>query len=567
LWFVKNNLSLYNEIFVIMIKIRITLLIIISINFHFISFGQVYTTMENGNPDPWTSVSTYPKHEIRAVWLTTVKSLDWPRVKSVDEESMEKQKAELCNILDKLQNANINTVVLQTRVRGSVIYPSSIEPWDECLTGTPCKDPGYDPLQFAISECHKRGMELHCWIVCIPLGDLKKQKGFGKNSITERYPYMCRKTSNDWFMRPDHPETGDYIASICHEITARYDIDGISLDYIRYPERSYNYKDDCTPAQRRDNITSIVRKIHAAVKPLKPWVKLSSSPIGKFRDLSRYSSKGWNSYDAVFQDAQGWLRDNLQDVLFPMMYFRGESFFPFLYDWLEHSYGHAIAPGLGIYFLDPSEGNWTLNDVWSEMHASRNCGIGGLVFFRSDFFTRNNQGLYTRTCKEFYPTPCLSSRMTWSQDTISPTKPNELYHDVDGHCLYWIGSDERGPRDVSVDSDHDYVYYNIYGSNTYPVDTKSSKDLLKTMVRGTYLPLTGSLSGYRYYAMTSYDRFGNESEGTQEYLMEIKHDLRDVWNPRSRMTSSNERVDDRKQAPSSESPIPPIPTSKSRRKR
>ena len=548
-------------------NIRITLFIILYFFCHQYSSSQVYTTLENGDIDTWNSISLYPKHEIRAVWLTTVKSLDWPRTKAVDDASAEKQRAELCSILDKLQRANINTVVLQTRVRGSVIYPSSIEPWDECLTGTPCKSPGYDPLQFAINECHSRGMELHCWIVCIPLGDTKKQAGFKERALPERFPSMCRKASDNWFMRPDNPETGDYIASICYEIASNYDVDGISLDYIRYPEKSYKYTDDCSASERRENITRIVRKINKAVKSIKPWVKLSSSPIGKFRDLSRYSSKGWNSYDAVYQDAQGWLRDNLQDILFPMMYFRGESFFPFMYDWLEHSYGHAVAPGLGIYFLDPSEGNWHINDVISEMHAARNCGIGGMVFFRSDFFTRNNQGLYTRTCKEFFPTPCLPSRMTWSIDTLSPTRPNEVYHDTDGHCLYWIGSDERGNRALGA-NDHDYIFYNIYGSNSYPVDTKSSKNLLMTRVRGTYLPLVGSLAGYRYYAMTSCDRFGNESEGSQEYLMEIKHDLRKVWNPRSRMSSSGERFDDMRQAPSSSAPEPvPLPEPSRRRRR
>ena len=318
--------------------------------------GQAYTTLSAGNTNPWTTTVQYPKEEIRAVWLTTIMSLDWPKTKAKDEESIEAQKRELCTILNQLQAAHINTVILQTRIRGSVIYPSKIEPWDECLTGTPGKDPGYDPLHYAIYECHRRGMELHCWLVTIPLGDTKKQRGFGNASITRRHPELCKSAGDNIFMRPDNPSTSDYVASICKELCENYDIDGISLDYIRYPEKVYNYSDNCSASERRQNITRIVKKIHDTVKPIKPWVKLSSSPIGKFRDLSRYSSKGWNSYDAVYQDAQGWLRDNLQDVLFPMMYFKGDNFFPFMYDWREHQYGHPVAPGLGIYFLDPSEG-------------------------------------------------------------------------------------------------------------------------------------------------------------------------------------------------------------------
>ena len=84
---------------------------------------------------------------------------------------------------------------------------------------------------------------------------------------------------------------------------------------------------------RRERITSIVRKINRAVKALKPWVKLSCSPIGKSGDLSRYPSGGWNAYNAVYQDAQGWLREGLMDQLYPMMYFRGNNFYPFALDW------------------------------------------------------------------------------------------------------------------------------------------------------------------------------------------------------------------------------------------
>ena len=103
----------------------------------------------------------FPKRETRAVWVTTLMGLDWPRAKARTAEGRERQKQELCQMLDRLKAIHINTVLLQTRVRSTVIYPSKTEPWDLCLTGQYGQDPGYDPLQFAIEECHKRGMELH----------------------------------------------------------------------------------------------------------------------------------------------------------------------------------------------------------------------------------------------------------------------------------------------------------------------------------------------------------------------------------------------------------------------
>ncbi len=88
--------------------------------------------------DPLSS----PKRETRAVWLTTFSSLDWPKNKATSPAGIKAQQDELCRILDRLKEVNINTVLLQTRVRGSVIYPSAIEPWDGCLTGTPGRAPG-----------------------------------------------------------------------------------------------------------------------------------------------------------------------------------------------------------------------------------------------------------------------------------------------------------------------------------------------------------------------------------------------------------------------------------------
>ena len=109
-----------------------------------------------------------PKREVRAVWLTTISGLDWPRTRAVSQSGIERQKRELVDILDKLQQANINTVLLQTRIRGTVIYPSSIEPWDECLTGRPGVNPGYDPLAFAVAGSAGR----HC---------RREQRAYGGN--------------------------------------------------------------------------------------------------------------------------------------------------------------------------------------------------------------------------------------------------------------------------------------------------------------------------------------------------------------------------------------------------
>ena len=106
-----------------------------------------------------------PKYEVRAVWLTTIGGIDWPSSYAHDGMGIGEQKRQLTDMLDRLKKAGVNTVMLQTRVRATTIYPSGLEPWDGCLSGKPGRSPGYDALQYAIDECHRRGMELHAWVV------------------------------------------------------------------------------------------------------------------------------------------------------------------------------------------------------------------------------------------------------------------------------------------------------------------------------------------------------------------------------------------------------------------
>lgn len=471
-------------------------LYIIFILFHLAvaSYGQSFYAV---NPNP--------KYEVRAVWLTTIGGIDWPHSYAQSERSAEKQKEELRAILDRLQKANINTVLLQTRIRATTIYPSQYEPWDGCLSGFPGKSPGYDALQFAIDECHKRGMEVHAWVVTIPVG---KWNSYGCRQLRKRFPKLIKRIDQDGYMDPEAPQTGSYLAEMCREIVQRYDVDGIHLDYIRYPE---TWKFRIGKDQARGNITRIVEKIHQAVKQEKPWVKMSCSPIGKFDDLSRYWSHGWNAYTKVAQDAQAWLKDGLMDELFPMMYFRGDQFFPFAIDWKEHSYGKIIAPGLGIYFLDPKEGKWNISDITSELYHLRNIGEGH-AFFRNKFLLDNHQGVYDFVTAHFNRYPALVPPMTWESNK-RPLQPVTLcIEDNDGTTtLRWDNSPQyEDGTAIKTPS----IYNNVYASKEYPVDVHDARNLILTRTTRRQLTTrTGNTP--TYYAVTTTDGFGNESRAKQ----------------------------------------------------
>lgn len=459
----------------------------------------------------------FPKREVRAVWLTTIMGLDWPHAKARTAEGREKQKQELCRMLDRMKAIHINTVLLQTRVRSTVIYPSQIEPWDICLTGQYGQDPGYDPLQFAIEECHKRGMELHAWIVTFPVYKMEQARQMGKNALHLRHPELVRKHGGQYYLDPGMPGTTDYLLKLCTEIVQKYDVDGLHFDYVRYPENASTFVDAGTYRKygngkdkakwRRDNVTHVVRTLYEGVKKLKPWVRVSSSPVGKYRDVSRFSSKGWNCYDAVYQDAQGWLREGIHDAIYPMMYFRGNNFFPFAADWSEHTCGRLNVPGLGIYFMSPQEADWSLSDITNELHFLRDMGLGGQCYFRAQYLLDNTKGLYNYLYDRFYAFPALTPAATWL-DSIPPSAPTHLRTEslVDGMArLTWDPSTDNVPAGG--------VRYNVYASRSCPVDATKAENLVAMALQEpsfTYNARWAEQYGY-HFLVTAMDRFGNES--------------------------------------------------------
>ena len=429
---------------------------------------------------------TSPKYEVRAVWLATIGGIDWPRSSYAPA-----QKEELRVMLDRLKDAGINTVLFQARVRATTVYPSALEPWDVCVTGTPGRSPGYDPLQLCIDLCHERGMECHAWVVTLPVGKWNAQ---GCQQLRKQYPKLIRRIGEEGYMDPEQWQTAEYLSKVCREIVHNYDVDGIHLDYIRYPE---TWKIKVSRQQGRENITRIVRQINQTVKAEKPWVKMSCSPIGKHDDLRRYRSGGWNARTAVCQDAQEWLRIGLMDQLYPMMYFRGNQFYPFAIDWQENAYGRTVVGGLGTYMLDPREGNWTADLVEREMNVLRQLGMG-YCHFRAKFLCDNFQGVYDFT-KRFCATPALVPPMTWS-GVQPPRQPQGLT--LKGNILSWT------PPSSSA------ICYNLYASEDFPVDVNLAENIVATKLSRTAVSL-GKNASRMNYAVTAMDRYGQESYPVQ----------------------------------------------------
>lgn len=450
-----------------------------------------------------------PKYEIRGVWLTTNWGLDWPKKTARTEKEIRKQKDDLCYLLDQVQKMNMNVVFFQTRLRGDVLYPSRYEPWNPILTGISGKNPGYDPLQFAIEECHKRGLQCHAWIVCMPLGSPRQIKAHGRNSLVSKYPDMCKYWDNEWYLDPGHPRAAIYLATLAGEIVSNYKVDGIHLDYIRYPDKpgfpdkttysKYCHSEKSIEQWRRENINEIVYTIYDTIKQIDPTVKLSSAVIGKYNTLPGFSSLGWSGMEKVHQDAKEWLKQGKHDFIAPMIYFPERSFYPFLIDWVKDSYGHPVVSGLGAYRLCFNEGNWNLSDFMRQLYDGRRYGAGGQVYYRLSNLIDNEKQVSV-ALSQAYRYPALYPPMSYI-GVLPPDSPDSLSVKYSGMHTSLSWSPVKNVRE-----------YILYGDDLYPVDINNPANIIITGIKDCFIE---TFSKKRFYAVTAVDKFHQESSPVQ----------------------------------------------------
>lgn len=356
----------------------------------------------------------YPKREIRAVWLTTIHGLDWPK-----SSSIEGQKKELDNILDSLSIANFNVVFLQVRGRGDLIYPSTIEPtmpeFQRSVRGQNSKTQ-FDPLEYAVKACHSRGMECHAWLVSLPLGNRRYIKNLSGRTFTEKYPNDCIWYKGEFYMNPSSSKTKNHLNNIVREIITKYDVDGIHLDYIRYPDNPNRFPDNkyyrkekntlSKDEWRTQNINEIVKSIRETINELSPNVKLTAATIGKYSPILTNSKNEWTALKSVYQDPQEWISSKSIDYILPMMYSDGEHFYPYLKDW-EIKFKDRVVPGLGAYRLLPNYGNWNTSDITKQLEEIRKQNISGICFFRYEQLVNPSLGLWRYLRNVAFTKPAL----------------------------------------------------------------------------------------------------------------------------------------------------------------
>ncbi len=310
------------------------------------------------------------EREFRAAWVATVANINWPSKPGLP---VEEQKKEALALLDLLSNNNYNAVVLQVRPACDALYKSDIEPWSYYLTGEEGKapDPYYDPLEFWITEAHKRGIELHAW-----LNPYRAHHSSGgpvtDASIIKKKPDLVVKLEQGfWWMDPSLKGTQDHSYSVVMDLVKRYDLDGIHFDDYFYPYPDYNnfkdFPDDKSWQAyqagggklsrgdwRRESVNVFIERLYKGIKSEKPWVKFGLSPFGIWRPYNPPAIGGsFDQHNTLYADARKWLNEGWIDYYSPQLYWPVNQLaqsYPVLLGWWkdENLKGRHLWPGISL---------------------------------------------------------------------------------------------------------------------------------------------------------------------------------------------------------------------------
>lgn len=353
------------------------------------------------------------EREIRGVWVATVDNIDWPSRRDL---TTEQQKAELIRIFDRARSVGLNAVFLQVRPAADAIYPASGSPWSEYLTGTAGKPPDepYDPLAFAITAAHERGLQLHAWFNPFRARHASAKSPPAPAHVAARRPDLVRTYGAQLWLDPGEADAQrEVIAAIC-DVVRRYDVDGVHMDdyFYPYPEGQVPFPDDATWVRyreqggrlgrddwRRDNINRFVRTLYASVRAIRRDVAVGISPFGIWRPRHPRQIQGFDAYAKLYADSRLWLRRGWVDYLAPQLYWpidrREQSFTALLRWWLAQDWRRrGVVPGISVSRVANGRPNaMTAEEITRQIEFARRARARGFILFSARALMDNRGGV------------------------------------------------------------------------------------------------------------------------------------------------------------------------------
>ncbi|WP_128331636.1 glycoside hydrolase family 10 protein [Apibacter sp. HY039] len=279
--------------------------------------------------------------EFRGVWVASFLNIDWPTKTGL---SAEQQKKEFLTILDNVQKWNMNAIVLQVKPTSDAFYKSKLSPWSRYLSGKQGVDPGYDPLEFIITEAHKRNIEIHAWFNPFRLSAKNADLNvLSIDNIAFKHPNWVVRYANQLYLNPGIPEVSTHVIECIMEVVKNYNIDGVHLDDYFYPYKVGNleYPDYKEYAKygitfaskadwRRNNINTFVKKLYKSIKSENKNIEFGISPFGVWRNQTNdprgSDTKALQNYDDLYADVLYWMQNGWIDYIAPQLYWhRGNT--------------------------------------------------------------------------------------------------------------------------------------------------------------------------------------------------------------------------------------------------
>lgn len=419
---------------------------------------------------PTSAVS--PKREHRSTWVTTCWGNGWPTDRGYDATTAASQQAEAITYIELMKENGFNAVYLQVRGMSDAIYDSAYEPYSYYLTGDASRSatPTYDPLEFWVEECHKRGMELHAWVNPYRIESSTTASPWDINATGIRADHpdwvMLNDAGTASILNPGITEVQDYIANVVKDIITKYDVDGVVFDDYFYLQNTsmtvdqslYNSSGSSLSQAdwRRENVNTMVRKVYNMIQSTKSHVKFGISPAGMaHKSASQYgvntslvsNMSDWQ-YDGIYSDPLAWLAEGTVDYISPQVYWKvGASTNP--YEKCAQYWSDACADVFKRHYYSShsisflaSEGNTESNwaEVADQIQYNRTfdgLDAPGCVLYASENFTgKKNSGLAPYLKANTFTQIALQPKMTWKSST-DPGKVTSLA--LSGSTLSWSG--------------------------------------------------------------------------------------------------------------------------------
>ena len=470
-------------------------------------------------------VSAQQKREFRGAWIQCVNG----QFKGIGTDTMQRT---LTYQLNELQKDGCNAIIFQVRPECDALYESDLEPWSYYLTGVQGEKPNpyWDPLQWMIDECHRRGMELHAWINPYR-AKTKSPHQNAANHVIVRHPEWTFDYDGLTLLNPAYKECRDYICDVVKDIVERYDVDGLHIDdyFYPYPVAGVEIPDEAQYRAapngmknrddwRRYNVNMFIQQVYETIHATKPWVKFGVSPFGIYRnqksDPNGSKTNGLQNYDQLYADVLLWDANGWMDYCVPQLYWeignKAADYDELIHWWNRHLTRTPLYIGEDVErtVKYPDLTNKSQHQLAAKMalHAELP-RIQGTVLWYAKAAVDNVGNYGTLLRNNYWRMPALQPLMPHI-DKKAPKAPRKLKAvrmDDGEHVLFWMPPKGKGWQDEAAS----YVVYRFEKGEPINIDDPSK--IVKVTTDCLYMIPAGQ-SGRFTYVVTALDRMQNESK-------------------------------------------------------